>query len=169
MHGEPEAEGSFGPAVIFAALVEAGVRFHFVGFVTHYACQLYHQQHPANPASVSWQPQSHAENRIRLARALRELGVVAQTDNGAAVAVGQQRFETRHGDINVFVRTPTADEAVPGMDELSDGIRISITVPTTTLRSYVATGEFPGLLSVLEIVELFDASGSSGDANRGRP
>lgn len=49
----------------------------------------------------------------------------------------------------MFVRTPTADEAVPGMDEHSDGI--------------------PGLLSVSEIVELFDASGSSGDANRGRP
>lgn len=48
------------------------------------------------------------------------------------------------------------------MDVLAAGIRISIIVPTSRLRSYVATGKFPGLVSALEIVELFDAPETSG-------
>ncbi|TCO19078.1 hypothetical protein EV652_11455 [Kribbella steppae] len=40
-------DDSFGPAVIYAALVEEGVEFHFVGFVTHYAAEWYHKRRPA--------------------------------------------------------------------------------------------------------------------------
>jgi hypothetical protein len=54
------------------------------------------------------------------------------------------------------------------MDTLTAGIRINITVSTPKLRSYVATGKFPGLVDVLEIVELFDTDRASGDPNRRR-
>lgn len=160
--GGHAAEDSFGPAVIFVALMEAGVRFHFIGFITHYASQL-HDQHPVRAVD---HPRSHAENRDRLARVLRELG--AATDNGipepftgdgSALTAGNHRFQTRHGDVAVYVHTDVQD--VPGLDEFSDGIQINITVPLPRLRAYVATGKFPGLDDVLEILELFESSRDS--------
>jgi len=36
---------------------------------------------------------------------------------------------------------------------------ICIHVPTPKLRSYVATGKFPGLAAVLEIIEVFEEDG----------
>ncbi|GAB3458077.1 hypothetical protein [Actinophytocola sediminis] len=172
---EPSAEDVFGPAVIFTALMEAGVSFTFVGFITHYACELYDQQHPGEPSGEGNEPRSHAENRNRLAHALRKLGAAGQTENGttelftgdgSALADRHQLFQTPHGVIRTSVRTPTADEEIAGMDTFTAGIRINITVPTSRLRSYVETGKFPGLVGVLEIVELFDAGRAGGDHQR---
>ncbi|WP_158441372.1 hypothetical protein [Kribbella steppae] len=53
---------------------------------------------------------------------------------------------------------PTAEEPP---DVLSSGIRVSIDVPLEVLRTSVATGNFPGLASVLEICELFDTIGEN--------
>ena len=58
----------------------------------------------------------------------------------------------------VYVHTIVTGEgeAVRGMDALSAGIRIAVTVPDPKLRAYVETENFLGLANVLAIVELFD-------------
>jgi hypothetical protein len=96
---------------------------------------------------------------------LRELGAATRTENGtpelftgdgSALAGSYQHFQTPHGDIEVSVHTPTGDQGRSGIDALADGIVICVYVPTPKLRSYVATGKFPGLGAVLEIIEIFE-------------
>src|SRR5262245_41138128 len=135
-------DGSFGPAVIISVLREAGVDFGCVGFVTAYALEVDRRQRTDD------RPRSDAENKDRLARALRELGAV--TDNqpfigdGTALASGRHEFRTQHGEVWVNTRTATS-----GRHAFAEGVRIQIYIPTEELKAYEATGKYPGLADVV--------------------
>lgn len=160
----PAAE--FGPAVIYDALLSAGVRFHFIGFVTHYAAELCGEKSAErNPA------RSHEDNVERLARALVTLDARTRTVEGhlapftgdsAALHDIHQWFETPHGKVMAGVRVP--GEAIPGRDSIVAGVRICIDTSVEVLRAHAATGRFPGLDYIVEIVELFESAGAGKPA-----
>ncbi|MGO1057265.1 hypothetical protein [Crossiella sp. CA198] len=155
----------FGPAVIFNALLAAGVRFTFVGFITWHAAQLCQEQPPPEVP----EPQSHEENLTRLACALVAIGVGSESADGAvrpfagdpaALMDSDRWFTSPHGSVRVSVRYPL-DPRTAGserdQDPLASAVRIVISTSATVLRQYLATGKYPGLDELVETVELFDS------------
>jgi hypothetical protein len=162
--------GEFGPDILYAALADAGVEFHFIGFITHYAAQRYDRRQQTGAPRP--QALSHGDNLDRLARALRSVdaatrtrtGLLEQfTGRGSDVARIVETFETPHGTIDV--RTNPHDYSAP----LHDGVRIVIGIPIERLRAYVATGRFDDdLAAILRIAELFEGIEPGADRSADR-
>jgi hypothetical protein len=165
--GTDAGDGEFGPAVIYSALITAGVLFHFIGFVTHYAAQ---RCEAAGLAERS-HPRSHQDNLERLAHALVTLEASYVIEDGRlepfrggaeALAGVYERFKTPHGSVLVSVHDDAGEGQADGDADMSK-VRICITTPASVLRAHAATGRYPGLQDLVEILELWD---SLGDPNR---
>ncbi|MFE9577339.1 hypothetical protein ACFYO1_13195 [Nocardia sp. NPDC006044] len=164
--GVTASADAFGPEVLFTALMDQGVQFHYIGFITHEAAQRYNRRHRGQAPRP--QGLSHGDNLIRLAFALRSVGASGRTGtgelapftgHGSDVARTTEIFETRHGTIHITTYPSNEDRALPG--SLSNQVRVVISIPTARLRGYIASGRFDDLGQLLEIVQLLDTHNRS--------
>ncbi|WP_280354723.1 hypothetical protein [Nocardia otitidiscaviarum] len=154
----------FGPEVLFTALMDEGVQFVFVGFITHYAAQRYERRHRTGGLG-SPRTLAHGESLERLARALRSVDATVRGRSGeptpfagcgADLAGINEVFETPYGTVSIVTDASEYDVGSPE----GTRIRIAIGCPTEYLRACAASGRFDDELNrLLEIVELFEQLG----------